>query len=155
MRAARHGGRLGAQDRSNPGSLMRDTQLFQLALGINSPWFVAASEFDAEKKKLDIEPIELDDDRPRRRREVNEATASSAELLPPPPMPRRTNRAPADPLFDKPYEPDPNADPVWEGKTTASAAAGSASSLSRFIKPKRKVAALLGGSGGAKPSTGN
>ena len=33
---------------------MRDTQLFQLALGINSPWFVAASEFDAEKKKLDL-----------------------------------------------------------------------------------------------------
>lgn len=34
---------------------MRDTQLFQLALGINSPWFVASSDFDAEKKRLDIE----------------------------------------------------------------------------------------------------
>lgn len=34
---------------------MRDTQLLQLALGINSPWFVAASDFDAEKKRLDIE----------------------------------------------------------------------------------------------------
>ena len=34
---------------------MRDTQLFQLALGINSPWFVAASDFDAGKKRLDIE----------------------------------------------------------------------------------------------------
>jgi len=34
---------------------VRDTQLFQLALGINSPWFVAASDFDAEKKRLDIE----------------------------------------------------------------------------------------------------
>ncbi len=34
---------------------MRDTQLLQLALGINSPWFVATSDFDAEKKRLDIE----------------------------------------------------------------------------------------------------
>lgn len=34
---------------------MRDTQLFQIALGINSPWFVAASDFDGEKKRLDIE----------------------------------------------------------------------------------------------------
>jgi transposase len=34
---------------------MRDTQLLQLALNINSPWFVAASNFDAEKKRLDIE----------------------------------------------------------------------------------------------------
>jgi transposase len=34
---------------------MRDTQLFQLALGINSRRFVAASDFDAEKKRLDIE----------------------------------------------------------------------------------------------------
>ena len=34
---------------------MRDTQLFQLALGINPPWFVAAADFNAEKKRLDIE----------------------------------------------------------------------------------------------------
>ncbi|NJO56719.1 MAG: ISL3 family transposase, partial [Rhodospirillales bacterium] len=34
---------------------MRDTDLFQLALGINSPWFVASSDFDGEKKRLDIE----------------------------------------------------------------------------------------------------
>ncbi|RZL10868.1 MAG: DEAD/DEAH box helicase [Rubrivivax sp.] len=57
---------------------------------------------------------------------------------------------PSDPLFDKPYEPDPNADPVWEGKSSspaAPAAGSSGSGLSRFIKPKRKVAALLGGSG--------
>lgn len=33
---------------------MRDTHLLQLALGILSPWFVAASNFDAEKKRLDI-----------------------------------------------------------------------------------------------------
>ena len=33
---------------------MRDRDLFQLALGITSPWFVASSEFDAQKKRLDI-----------------------------------------------------------------------------------------------------
>ena len=34
---------------------MRDNDLFQLALGITSPWFVASSGFDAEKKRLDIQ----------------------------------------------------------------------------------------------------
>ena len=33
---------------------MRDNDLFQLALGITSPWFVASSAFDAGKKRLDI-----------------------------------------------------------------------------------------------------
>ncbi|MFT3858844.1 MAG: DEAD/DEAH box helicase [Aquabacterium sp.] len=59
-------------------------------------------------------------------------------------------RGPADPFFDKPYEPDPSADPMWESKdaqASAAAAVSSGSGLSRFIKPKRKVAALLGGSG--------
>ena len=33
---------------------MRDNDLFQLALGITSPWFVASSAFDGAKKRLDI-----------------------------------------------------------------------------------------------------
>jgi hypothetical protein len=33
---------------------MRDKDLFQLALSITSPWFVASSEFDAANKRLDI-----------------------------------------------------------------------------------------------------
>jgi len=33
---------------------MRDTDLFQLALGLSSPWFVARSDFSAEDKRLDI-----------------------------------------------------------------------------------------------------
>jgi transposase len=33
---------------------MRDNDLFQLALGITSPWFVASSAFDAAGKRLDI-----------------------------------------------------------------------------------------------------
>lgn len=34
---------------------MRDTDLFQLALGLVPPWLVRAANFDAEKKRLDIE----------------------------------------------------------------------------------------------------
>jgi transposase len=34
---------------------MRDNDLFQLALGITQPWFVASSGFDADNKRLDIQ----------------------------------------------------------------------------------------------------
>ena len=34
---------------------MRDIDLFQLALGLVPPWMVAAANFEAEKKRLDIE----------------------------------------------------------------------------------------------------
>jgi transposase len=34
---------------------MRDTDLFQLALGLVPPWLVSAANFDAERKRLDIE----------------------------------------------------------------------------------------------------
>jgi transposase len=53
--AARTGGTLDARIDLSFLADMRDTQLFQLALGINSPWFVSASDFDGEKKRLDIE----------------------------------------------------------------------------------------------------
>lgn len=33
---------------------MRDTELFQLALGLSSPWHVSSSEFKPEQKRLDI-----------------------------------------------------------------------------------------------------
>jgi transposase len=33
---------------------MRDTHLLQLALGVQSPWFVVASDFALDKKRLDI-----------------------------------------------------------------------------------------------------
>jgi len=33
---------------------MRDTDLFQLALGLSSPWQVSSSEFNLEQKRLDI-----------------------------------------------------------------------------------------------------
>jgi transposase len=38
---------------------MRDIDLFQLALGLVPPWMVADANFDAEKKRLDID-IEID-----------------------------------------------------------------------------------------------
>ena len=34
---------------------MRDVDLFQLALGLVPPWMVKACQFDAAKKRLDIE----------------------------------------------------------------------------------------------------
>jgi len=33
---------------------MRDTDLFQLALGLKPPWQVSSSEFNPEQKRLDI-----------------------------------------------------------------------------------------------------
>ncbi|HMX12218.1 MAG TPA: DEAD/DEAH box helicase [Burkholderiaceae bacterium] len=102
------------------------------------------------RKKIDLEPLELDDERPRRRRfdtppdspEVpRSAYAPSRRAL----APARTS---ADPFFDRPYEADPSASPAaWEkGEVPGVAAANSGkSALSRFIKPRRKVATLLGG----------
>ncbi|HET8694081.1 MAG TPA: DEAD/DEAH box helicase, partial [Aquabacterium sp.] len=106
------------------------------------------------KKKPDVESFALEDSRPRRRerfREDDDRRPSSDTGYTRAAAPVR--RAPADPFFDKPYEPDPGAAPSWESKDsapTASAGATTSTGLSRFIKPKRKVATLLGGSGTAR-----
>jgi ATP-dependent RNA helicase RhlE len=117
------------------------------------------------KKKLEIEPIELDDDRPRRpprRRDEEElegvADGSAERPFERPPerghgrpsydSPRRGPSAPRDPFFDKPYEPSSATAPAWEAapKATAGTPAGVGSrALSPNIRPKKKVAALLGG----------
>ncbi len=108
------------------------------------------------RKKIDLEALELDDERPRRRRpegwagdEAPRSEGSSfgspAARRPPPPPARQAS---TDPFFDRPYEADPNASPVWE-KSDAAAVPSSRTTLSRYIKPRRKVATLLGG----KPST--
>ncbi|MEK8049902.1 DEAD/DEAH box helicase [Ideonella sp. DXS22W] len=119
------------------------------------------------KKKIDLEPFELEDDRPRRpyrerdrdrdrdREPGASRDAEREERAPrydadrprrpagggyaPPPAPR----APADPLFDRPYEPAAeSADPpAWERKDAAPVR----SAVSPSIRPKRKVASLLGG----------
>ncbi|MEY4428322.1 MAG: hypothetical protein RLZZ182_1011 [Pseudomonadota bacterium] len=125
------------------------------------------------KKKLDIETFSLDDRQERRfrrdrsddggserrpsdrrgerREEFDEARgARPVRTESRPAAPRR----PADPFFDKPYEAAPDAAPAaWETKAPATPAPGG-SSLSRFIKPKRKVAFLLGGSGTGSSSAG-
>jgi superfamily II DNA/RNA helicase len=101
------------------------------------------------KKKLEIEPMEFEDERPRGRindgrrawrdegdprdaidsRERDHGRERDRE--------RRAPAAPKDPFFDKPYEaPASEAPPEWE--TAAKPARVSAN-----IKPKRKVAALF------------
>ncbi|KQU75016.1 ATP-dependent RNA helicase [Rhizobacter sp. Root16D2] len=102
------------------------------------------------KKKIEIEPIELDDARPRvaeraerPRRSWDDAPAESRE--PRDARPQRSHAPPrpsADPFFDKPYEPSATGEPAWESKAAAVPAAGGR--LSPNIKPKKKVAALFG-----------
>jgi ATP-dependent RNA helicase RhlE len=101
------------------------------------------------KKKIEIEPFELDDDRPRRgpprersyegRDRPREDRGDAA----PPREPRRS-APPADPFFDKPYEaPDSQVPPEWEP-----APKPASNVRSPNIRPKKKVAALLGGGKG-------
>jgi superfamily II DNA/RNA helicase len=113
------------------------------------------------KKKLDVEALELEDDRPRRarrwadaasgdddrpRREAAHLDATPSEAAPPR---GRARARPSDPIFDKPYEevaaPPAGEAPAWEqaARTAASPASGSL----RNIRPKKKVASLLGGGG--------
>ncbi len=115
------------------------------------------------KRRIELEPFELLDDRSRRRhRDDDERPGPSArpseplradgnrETGPsawpgaekPGRAPSRAASRPADPLFDQPYEPaDGQLTPAWEPQAPAQRAAGAAS---RNIKPRRKVAALLG-----------
>ena len=102
------------------------------------------------KKKMEIEPFELEDDRPRRparRRDADEdderPVQRSAERDAPPPRRSAPMQASSDPFFDKPYEPSSTDEPAWE-QAKASVPAP-APGLSRNIRPKRKVASLLGG----------
>jgi superfamily II DNA/RNA helicase len=101
------------------------------------------------KKKIDIEPLELDEERPPRferphrraeaeggeRADTRRAPARSAYGGGPPPAPR-------DPFFDQPYESSAaEATPAWEKGPAVPVARG----LSPNIKIKKRVAALFGG----------
>jgi ATP-dependent RNA helicase RhlE len=124
------------------------------------------------KRKMDLEPVSAalvgDDERPRRpRRDADEAGEA----------PRRertersdrgersergergerswgsaasTRRAPADPFFDRPYEPPAHISepPAWE---QAAAKSLKPSGPSKYIKPKRQTAALFGPKRVAEP----
>nr|WP_315197368.1 DEAD/DEAH box helicase [uncultured Aquabacterium sp.] len=105
------------------------------------PTYRRREGFDA-RPESDVGVVPVRESRePRESRESREPR----EMRPSRPAPRR---APADPFFDKPYEePSAAAEPAsWESRDTPLSQA-SGSGLSRFIKPKRKVATLLGGSG--------
>jgi ATP-dependent RNA helicase RhlE len=109
---------------------------------------------DIEKlisKKIELEPIELDDSRPPR--ELRDRARHDAprgdrdESIAPrvvsaaPSRSYSPPRAPSDPFFDKPYEPsNADAEAAWESKTPAAAPRG----MSPNIKPKKRVAALFG-----------
>ena len=101
------------------------------------------------KKKIELEAIEFEEDRPRERintgrrawgeddpRDVLDAPrAPSPRSAPPARAPRS---APRDPFFDKPYEaPTEAPPPAWEPGERPSGR------ISANLKPKRKVAALF------------
>ncbi|MBL8327731.1 MAG: DEAD/DEAH box helicase [Rubrivivax sp.] len=126
------------------------------------------------KKKLEIEPFELEDDRPRRPRRrfeddedrpserpserASERASERMHERGPERSPERSSfgdrypssgasrgSRPADPIFDQPYESSGAAEPAaWE----APAKVASSSATPRNIRPKRKVASLLGGGQG-------
>ncbi len=103
------------------------------------------------KKKLEIEGMEYEDERPRGRindgrrtwRERGEVgdprDALEASRAPREPRQPRIAAAPRDPFFDRPYEaPATEAPPAWEAS-----AKPAPSRISANIKTKRKVAALF------------
>jgi superfamily II DNA/RNA helicase len=136
--------------------------------------FVASSDIrlvtDIEKllkTKIELEPLEFDEDRPRiseqgrindgRRmyRESDGVPAETTEFRAPRERserperrerrehtPYRQSAAPRDPFFDQPYEPvvAVDAQPAWEAAAKTNAARGG---VSANIKPKKKVAALF------------
>jgi ATP-dependent RNA helicase RhlE len=106
------------------------------------------------KKKIELEPFELDDDRPRRPprdaepRDEREPRRSEPARSFTRPEPRETRRAaPSDPFFDRPYEPQDSVAPAeWDAQAKPSP--GPRSPATGVARVKRKVAALLGGSKG-------
>jgi superfamily II DNA/RNA helicase len=105
------------------------------------------------KKKIDLEPFDLNDARPRResRPERSRRDREDDDRLPnraglgdtprsdsPRVEPSRARKAPSDPFFDQPYEPSGSSAAV-----AAAPAAPVARGVSANIKPKRRVAALF------------
>jgi ATP-dependent RNA helicase RhlE len=108
------------------------------------------------KTKIDLEAMEFEEDLPdiRKQGHINDGRRmyqrdagdvvrdeSTTRRREPRSDFRRGNAAPADPFFDKPYEPSlpPDAAPSWE----AAAVRPGARTISSNIKSKRKVAALF------------
>ncbi|MDI4632495.1 DEAD/DEAH box helicase [Pelomonas sp. V22] len=98
------------------------------------------------KRKIDLDPLEIESERPRRapRRDAEEREYAAAAPSPVASAPRSSYRAPSAPrdaFFDKPYEASAsNEPPAWEKNAAQPAVKG----VSSNIKPKKKVAALFG-----------
>ncbi|WP_374660379.1 DEAD/DEAH box helicase [Inhella sp.] len=101
------------------------------------------------KRKMETEPLPVLDGEERPRRFAERGERSERSERPPrerrdeePRALRSTPRAPADPFFDQPYEAKHTGEPAsWERATPA--APKKAGGLSRYIKPKRQMAALF------------
>ncbi len=97
------------------------------------------------KKRIDIEPLELDDERPPRferprRRPDDEGERSESRRVGWRSAPAPQQAASSDPFFDQPYEASASTEkPAWEKAAVAPVIRG----LSPNIKPKRRVAALF------------
>ncbi len=94
------------------------------------------------KKKIEIEPFELDEAPPRRER-YRERERDRDDERPARAAPARSSAParPADPLFDQPYVPSaPEVKPAWDQKAATPTPRGH----SPYIKAKKKVAALFG-----------
>ncbi|WP_395691056.1 DEAD/DEAH box helicase [Piscinibacter sp.] len=94
------------------------------------------------KKKIEIEPFELDEAPPRRER-YRERERDRDDERPARAAPARSSAParPADPLFDQSYVPSaPEVKPAWDQKAATPAPRGH----SPYIKAKKKVAALFG-----------
>ncbi len=93
------------------------------------------------RRKLEVEALDLEDERPHRARWRDDEGSSA---IPRPSSPaRRPAPTPADPFFDRPYEPAVSAGGTEAPRSPE--AAPSRAGLSANIRPRRKVAALLGG----------
>jgi ATP-dependent RNA helicase RhlE len=99
------------------------------------------------KKKLEIEPIELEDDRPRRprRRDAEDeafrpAAGREAERVAEQAIGRAAERSvERSQFFDQPYEPSGSGSAAWEkGPAPVKAPAPN-------IRPRKKIGSLLGG----------
>ena len=91
-----------------------------------------------EVRSLSVEPRAARRSPPRREPEMAGASPARSSGT--------QRNAARDTWFDKPYEADPNASPAWEDASSTPAR----SVLSPNIRPRRKVAALLGGKPAAK-----
>jgi superfamily II DNA/RNA helicase len=100
------------------------------------------------KKKIELEPLELDDapppreyrDRSRQHAARNDASDEQPARPSAPRSPPAPARVSSDPFFDRPYEASASdAEPSWERKTPVAPRG-----LSPNIKPKKRVAALFG-----------